>query len=157
MINMTILIGRLTKDVELKRTNNGKAVTNFTLAVNRQFKTDNGPDADFIQCQAWNKTAEVLEKYTSKGSQIAVTGSIQTRNYDGNDGKKVYVTEVIVNNVQFLDSKRDNAQGVQQYQNNANQAVSSQNSGYNANTVNLAQSFDNSNDVYDIMQDDIEF
>ena len=145
-MNQVNLIGRLTKDVELKRTSSGKAVTNFTLAVNRQFKTDNGPDADFIQCQAWNKTAEVLEKYTSKGSQIAVTGSIQTRNYDGNDGKKVYVTEILVNNVQFLDSKRESNQQGQSYQNQANQAVSSQNSGYSSNDT-----------VYDIMNDDIEF
>lgn len=145
-MNQVNLIGRLTKDVELKRTSSGKAVTNFTLAVNRQFKTDNGPDADFINCVVWSKSAESVEKYCSKGSLVGVIGKIQTRSYENNSGQKVYATEVIADRVQFLDSKRDNAQGVQQYQNNANQAVSSQNSGYSSNDT-----------VYDIMNDDIEF
>lgn len=99
-MNNTQLIGRLTKEVEVNVTPQDKKVANFTLAVNKY-----GEGADFIQCVAWEKTAEVLEKYTKKGSQIGVTGRIQTRNYDHNDGYKVYVTEVVVNTVDLLDSK----------------------------------------------------
>lgn len=99
-MNNTQLIGRLTKEVEVNVTPQDKKVANFTLAVNKY-----GEGADFIQCVAWEKTAEVLEKYTKKGSQIGVTGRIQTRDYDHKDGYKVYVTEVVVNTVDLLDSK----------------------------------------------------
>ncbi|MDD3491319.1 MAG: single-stranded DNA-binding protein, partial [Paludibacter sp.] len=106
MINNTVLVGRMTKDPELRRTGSGKAVTSFTLTVNRAFKQDGQPDADFIRCVTWNKQAENVERYCSKGSQVAVIGSIQTRSYDNNQGQKVYVTEIICCQVQFLDSKR---------------------------------------------------
>ncbi len=105
-------IGRLTKDAELKYTPQGKAVANFTIAVNRPFTNQQGDrEADFILVQAWGKLAENIANYTRKGSQVGVTGRIQTRNYDGNDGKKVYVTEIIADAVQFLDPKQGNGNG----------------------------------------------
>ena len=105
-MNQIIIIGRLTKDVDLRTTQAGKSVASFTLAVNRGFGKD---EADFISCVAWEKTAENMEKYTGKGSQVAVQGRIQTRNYDDKDGKKVYVTEVVAQQVQFLGSKQEQA------------------------------------------------
>lgn len=105
MINNVVLVGRLTKDSELRFTGSGIAVASFTLAVDRHFKTQDGQDADFIQCVVWRKTAEALSKYTRKGSLIAVTGRIQTRHYENNEGKRIYVTEVLAENIQFLDSK----------------------------------------------------
>lgn len=104
-MNAVVLIGRTTRDIDLRRTGNGTAVASFTLAVNRDFKTQDGQEADFIQCVAWKKTAELLEQYVHKGDRIAVNGSIRTRNYDDNYGKKVYVTEVLVNHVEFLETK----------------------------------------------------
>ena len=118
-MNRTVLVGRLTKDVELKYTQNGKAVANFTLAVNRPFKNAQGEtDADFIMCQSWGKQAENLANYMGKGSQIGVDGRIQTRNYEGQDGKRVYVTEVVADNVQFLEPKKQGNQQNQQQQQN---------------------------------------
>lgn len=98
MINNVVLTGRLTKDIELRRTTSGKTCTSFTLAVNR-----NKQETDFINCVAWDKLAELLERYTHKGSQIGVEGRIQTRNYDDRNGKKVYITEVLVNSISFLE------------------------------------------------------
>lgn len=107
-MNNVSLVGRLTKDVELKHTNSQTAVTTGTLAVNRQFKNANGEkEVDFINFVAWRKTAEILSNYASKGSQIGITGRIQTRNYEGNDGKRVYVTEVVAESVALLDSKNN--------------------------------------------------
>ena len=102
-MNRVELIGRLTKGIELRSTASGKSVTEFTLAVNR--KTKEKP-TDFIPCVAWNKTAELLAQYTSKGDLIGVEGSVQTRNYiDPNTNKKVYVTEVLVDGIDFTKSK----------------------------------------------------
>ena len=98
MINSVVLTGRLTKDIELRRTTSGKTCTSFTLAVNR-----NKQETDFINCVAWDKVAELLERYTHKGFQIGVEGRIQTRNYDDRNGKKVYITEVLVNSISFLE------------------------------------------------------
>lgn len=109
-MNKAILVGRLTKDPELKMTENTKReVCQFTIAVNRPYTNDDGErKADFINCVVWDKLAENLSKYQKKGNQVAVEGRIQTRNYDDKDGKKVYVTEVFVSNVTFLDSKGSN-------------------------------------------------
>lgn len=104
-MNTVALIGRTTRDIELRRTGNGTAVASFTLAVNRDFKTNDGQEADFIQCVAWKKTAELLEQYVHKGDRIAVNGSIRTRNYEDSHGRTVYVTEVLVNHVEFLETK----------------------------------------------------
>lgn len=104
-MNTVVLIGRTTRDIELRRTGNGTAVASFTLAVNRDFKTNDGQEADFIQCVAWKKTAELLDQYVHKGDRIAVNGSIRTRNYEDSHGRTVYVTEVLVNHVEFLETK----------------------------------------------------
>ena len=110
-MNNVSLVGRLTKDVELKQTGSNIAVATGTLAVNRQFKSANGEkEVDFINIVAWRKTAEILSSYASKGTQIGITGRIQTRNYEGNDGKRVYVTEVVAESVALLDSKSNNQQ-----------------------------------------------
>lgn len=105
MLNRVVLVGRLTKNIELRYTNSQKAVTQFTLAVNRQFKTDGQQEADFVNCVAWNKTAENMKQYVKKGSLIGVDGRIQTRSYDDATGKRVYVTEVVAESVQFLEPK----------------------------------------------------
>ena len=125
MINSICLVGRMTKDAELRYTPSNVAVATFTLAVNRQFKSANGEkETDFINIVAWRKTAEILSNYASKGSQIGITGRIQTRNYEGNDGKRVYVTEVVAESVALLDSKQNNQQPQQKQEtpfNNNNQ------------------------------------
>lgn len=111
MMNVVTLVGRLTKDPELKHTPNGVAVANFTVAVNRPFRNQQGEqEADFINCVAWRKPAENLANFQKKGSLIGVEGSIQTRNYEGQDGKTVYVTEVLVRNITFLEPSRNNNQ-----------------------------------------------
>lgn len=106
MMNKVFLIGRLTKDPELRYTGSNKAVCQITVAVNRGFGNQNGnAETDFINVVLWDKTAENVAKYMTKGRLLLVEGRIQTRNYDNNEGKKVYVTEVVASNVQFLESK----------------------------------------------------
>ena len=104
-MNKVILIGRLTRDPELRHTPQGTAVCQITVAVNRRGVQPGQQEADFINVSVWGVQAENVARYMSKGRQVAVEGRIQTRNYDDKDGKKVYVTEVIATNVQFLDSK----------------------------------------------------
>ena len=105
-MNKAILVGRLTRDPELRTTANGTSVCTFSVAVNRRFRNAEGNyDADFINCVAWRQQAEFLTKYFSKGRMVGVVGSIQTRSYDNKDGQKVYVTEVAVDEVHFVDSK----------------------------------------------------
>ena len=107
-MNKVLLMGRLTRDPEVRYTsNNNTLVCSFSLAVNRRFKAEGQPDADFINIVAWSKTGEFCSKYFTKGQQVAVCGRIQTRNYDDKDGKKVYVTEVIAEEAYFADSKRN--------------------------------------------------
>ena len=108
-MNKVFLIGRLTRDPELRYTGNNTPVTTFSLAVNRPFTNQNGErEADFLNCVVWRRQAENVKNYLSQGSQVAVEGRIQTRNYDDQNGVKRYVTEVIVDNVEFIGSKRDN-------------------------------------------------
>lgn len=110
-MNRVTLIGRLTKDPNLRFTPNGVAVCTFTLAVNRTFTNQQGErEVDFINCIAWRKTAENTANYTKKGSLVGVDGRIQTRNYEGKDGKRVYVTEVVAETVQFLEPKKQEQQ-----------------------------------------------
>lgn len=97
-INSVVLMGRLTKDIDLRKTQSNKSVTQFTLAVNRRFKQDGQPEADFIQVVAWNQSADFLAKYANKGTEVSVEGRVQTRSYD-KDGQKVYVTEIIAEHV----------------------------------------------------------
>ena len=109
-MNKVILIGRLARDPELRTTAGNVSVATFTIAVNRPYTPQNGGDAgaDFISCVVWRRQAENLAKYCHKGSQIAVEGRIQTRNYTAQDGTKRYVTEVLVDNLTFLGSRSDN-------------------------------------------------
>lgn len=114
-MNSVQLIGRLTKDVDLKFTQNGTAVGTFNLAVNRSFTNQQGErEADFISCQIWRKAAENLANFTHKGSLIGVEGRIQTRNYENKQGQRVYVTEVIVSTFHLLEPKNKNQGGQQQ-------------------------------------------
>lgn len=102
-MNKVILTGRLTKDVELKYTQgNNTAVANFTLAVNRRFKKEGQQEADFISIVVWGKQAEAIANYMRKGSQVAVSGRIETRSYENKEGNRVYVTEVVADEVEFL-------------------------------------------------------
>lgn len=101
-MNKVILIGNLSRDPEYKQTNSGKGVCNFTLAVNRRKSKEGQQEADFINCVAWEKTAELVHSYLSKGRKCGVTGQIQTRSYKAQDGSTRYVTEVLVDDVEFL-------------------------------------------------------
>lgn len=106
-MNKSVLVGRLTKDVELKTTQSGVSVCSFTVAVNRKFKNAEGNyDADFINCVAWRGQAEFLSKYFEKGSMVGIVGSIQTRSYDS-DGRKNYVTEVVADEISFVGGKKE--------------------------------------------------
>lgn len=140
MINRAIIVGRITKDLELRKTQNGTSVVSFTLAVNRSIKKEGQPEADFINCQAWSKTAEAICNYVSKGHLLGLEGRIQTRNYDDKDGKRVYVTEVVADSVQFLESKK--------------QAENVQNE---ANTVPVMQNNEYTDYAADIPTDDLPF
>jgi len=106
MINRTILVGRITRDVMLRKTQSGTSVVSFTIACNRRIKQEGQPEADFINCVAWNRTADFMAQYVKKGALLGVEGRIQTRNYDDKDGKRVYVTEVVADSVQFLESRK---------------------------------------------------
>ena len=105
-MNKVILIGRLVKDPELKTTQSQIAFCGFTIAVDRKFKTNGEKQADFINIVAWRDRAEFIGKYFQKGSKIGIIGSIQTRDYLDKDGKKIYVTEIIVDEAEFVDSKQ---------------------------------------------------
>ncbi len=107
-MNKAIIIGRSTKDAEVRSTTSGKQVASFTLAVDRDFKNAQGErEADFLPCVVWGKLADVCEKYVTKGKQLAVAGRIQTRNYEDKDGQRRYITEVIVSDLQLLGSRQD--------------------------------------------------
>jgi len=108
MINAVTLVGRLTKDPELKYSQSGTAICNFTIAVNRGFKSQDGQDADFINSVIFKGGAESLANYQRKGNLIGLTGRIQTRNYENKEGRRVYITEVVADSVQFLESKKSN-------------------------------------------------
>lgn len=143
-LNQVTLVGRLTKDIELKYTNSGKAVTRFTLAVNRNYKNKQGEyDADFIVCQAWSKTAEFLSNHGSKGGRLGVVGRIQTRNYEDQNGNRVYVTEVVTDQVDMIDWADDK-------KTNENKAASHHNP--QPNTDDPFQ-----NDTIDIDDNDLPF
>lgn len=105
-MNLVMLLGRLTKDPETRFTqgDQGTKVSSFTLAVDRHYKKEGQPTADFIRCKAFGKTADIVEKYTQKGKQIAITGEIQTGSYTKQDGTTVYTTDIICNQVQLLGS-----------------------------------------------------
>lgn len=117
MMNRVTLVGRLTKDPDLKYLSNGTPTASFTLAVNRPFSNQNGErEADFINCVVWRKPAENVANFLKKGSLAGVDGRIQTRNYEGQDGRRVFVTEVVAESVQFLDTRNNQNQQQQQNQ-----------------------------------------
>lgn len=140
-INRVVLIGRLTRDPELRKTQNGTSVCSFTLAVNRRQNQDGTQDADFINCVAWNKLADNIQLYQKKGNQLGIEGRINTRLYDNQQGQKVYVTEVVAENVQFLTPRNDsNGQNVQGVTNTYDTQNYAQNQSYGTQTKNYSQS-----------------
>lgn len=179
MINNTVLVGRLTKEVDVRYTGSGIAVGNFTMAVERNFKNAQGEqETDFINCVIWREKAETLASFASKGSLIGITGSIQTGSYDNSEGRTIYTTEVNVDNFQMLEpksvneerkekSKMDNTRSM----NNTNQGYGNNppprtgggynNGNYNQNENPFATYNQNnsggSNDVTDISDDDLPF
>lgn len=131
MINRAVLTGRLTRDPELRYTTSGTAVVSFTLAVDRQFRNQNGDrDADFVNCVIWRKSAENFSNFTHKGSLVGVEGRIQTRNYENQQGNRVYVTEVVVDNFALFEPRQNGGmnQGGQQqpFNNGSNQPFAGQ-------------------------------
>ena len=150
-MNRVVLVGRLTKDPVLRKTANGVSVTSFTLACTRRFKQEGQPDADFINTVTWNKTADIVSQYTYKGSLVGVEGRIQTRSYDDKDGKRVYVTEVVADSVQFLESKSAAASNAYVPEQGSNQGYQSDNSS--------SQSYSNdfTSSTLDIASDDLPF
>lgn len=149
MINNTTLVGRLTKNPELRYTGSGIAVVSFTLAVDRNYTNAQGErETDFINCVAWRGTAETLANFSVKGSLVGVTGNIQTRNYQNNEGRTIYMTEVVVDNFQMLepksvtDNRRSQSGGGQQqgnYSNNSYGNTSNNNSNNNYSNNNQSQ------------------
>ena len=108
MINNTVLVGRMVRDAELRYTPQNQAVATFSLAVNRNFKSQNGErEADFINCVIWRQQAENLANWAKKGALIGITGRIRTRNYENQQGQRVYVTEVVAENFQLLESQKE--------------------------------------------------
>lgn len=152
MINNVVLVGRLTKDPDLRYTASGTGVATFTLAVNRNFTNQDGNrDADFINCVIWRKSAETLANYAKKGTLLGVTGRIQTRSYENQQGQRVYVTEVVAENFQLLESRSTNEQRKNNDMNNFNgQGMSNKN-----NDKYTGNSFDGSS--VDISGDDLPF
>lgn len=160
MINRTVLVGRLTRDPELKYTNSGRAVASFNIAVNRQFTNSQGErEADFINCVIWNKTAESFCNFTHKGSLVGIDGRIQTRSYDNQQGTRVFVTEVVAENFSLLESKNSNQnnQSEQFEQNrpkNNGQNYQNQQNGQSSPSRNPNDPF---NSMPDIKDDDLPF
>ena len=149
MINNVVLVGRLTKDPDLKYTASGTTVSTFTLAVNRNFTNQSGNrEADFINCVIWRKSAETLANYAKKGTLLGVTGRIQTRSYENQQGQRVYVTEVVVENFQLLESRSTNQQHKNNDLNNFNgQGASNKNNNESAGDPFGGSSIDVSDDL----------
>ena len=137
MLNNVVLVGRMTKDAELRYTPQNQAVATFTLAVNRNFKNANGErEADFINCVIWRQQAENLANWAKKGVLIGITGRIQTRSYENQQGQRVYVTEVITDNFQLLESRN---QSQDKAQTNSNESPDfSRNSNLNGNPMDIS-------------------
>ena len=173
MINRVVLVGRLTRDPELRTTGSGISVATFTLAVDRQYTNAQGErGADFISCVIWRKAAENFCNFTSKGSLVGIDGRIQTRSYDNKDGQRVYVTEVVVDNFALLESRKDREArgqnggyapnnngnfGNQNTNNTPNMGASNQNNSVNNGPDNTQDPFAGSGDTIDISDDDLPF
>lgn len=170
LINNVVLVGRLTKDPDLRYTSSGTAVATFTLAVNRNFTSQNGNrEADFINCVIWRKSAETLANYARKGTLLGVTGRIQTRSYDNQQGQRVYVTEVVAENFQLLESRaasenRQQTGGYQSSGQSTNDFGGSNNYNQTSQSSNGMPDFDRDNSdtfgsssTIDISDDDLPF
>ncbi|UOQ49587.1 single-stranded DNA-binding protein [Gracilibacillus caseinilyticus] len=175
MLNRVVLVGRLTKDPDLRYTPNGVAVANFTVACNRPFSNQQGQrEADFINCVTWRRQAENLANYMGKGSLVGVDGRIQTRSFDNQEGQRVFMTEVVADSIQFLETKggsgggQPNNQGSQGYNPNQNQPSQGNqnqnqfNHNNNNNNNNQGNSgnenpFQDSGEPIDISDDDLPF
>lgn len=150
MINKVILVGRITRDPELRKTSSGISTVSFTLACNRRFSnSQGGQDADFINCVAWRQSADFMANYVRKGALLGVEGRIQTRNYKDQSDRTVYVTEVVCDSVQILESKRDT-----QATNNTYQAPRQE---VYHNDIQSSYESDFGSDTLDIASDDLPF
>lgn len=157
MINRVVLVGRITKDAMLRKTQNGTSVVSFTIACNRRVASQ-GQEADFINCVAWNRTADFMAQYVRKGAMLGVEGRIQTRNYDDKDGKRVYVTEVVAENVQFLESKKDSVNQANMVPNQEDMTfASTMEQSYQPDMQPSFESDFSSVDTLDIASDDLPF
>lgn len=161
-MNKVLLIGRLTRDADLSQS--GSTYAKFTLAVNRQFKDKDGSKkADFINCVAFGKTAEVLAQYTQKGSQIGVEGSLQVSNYKDKDGAIKYSTQVVVESIEFLGSKQDNQEQETNQQVNQQSTYKSPQAPINQNQKPQYQQTTKTTDIYQeidnqfVTDDDLPF
>ncbi|CDQ37870.1 MULTISPECIES: single-stranded DNA-binding protein [Virgibacillus] len=155
MLNRVVLVGRLTKDPDLRYTPSGVAVANFTLAVNRPFSNQQGNrEADFINCVVWRRPAENLANYMKKGSMVGVDGRVQTRRFEGQDGKTVFVTEIVADSVQFLETK-GSSQGGQD--SSGFQPNRDQNQNQFEPNRNQDDPFKNNGEPIDISDDDLPF
>lgn len=163
MLNRVVLVGRLTKDPDLRYTPNGVAVANFTIAVNRPFSNNQGgQDADFINCVVWRRAAENLANFMNKGSLVGVDGRLQSRSFDNQEGKRVFVTEVVADSVQFLETKGSSQGGGNRggsgYQSNQNQQPSGNNFDNNNNNQQREDDpFADKGEPIDISDDDLPF
>jgi single-strand DNA-binding protein len=159
MLNRVVLVGRLTKDPDLRYTPSGVPVATFTLAVNRPFTNQQGErEADFINCVVWRKPAENVANFLKKGSLAGVDGRIQTRHYEGQDGRRVYVTEVVADSVQFLEPKSASRDSSQSFVNNDFPFGSTQNQQKSTEDpfMNDEPFFDNGQPI-DVSDDDLPF
>ena len=159
MINRVVLVGRLTRDPELRYTANGAAVASFTIAVNRQFTNSQGErEADFINCVIWRKAAENFAKFTSKGSRVGIDGRLQTRNYENKQGQRVYVTEVVVENFSLLESKNaSSSNNAHDNSNNQSNNSNSNNNQSNNSNNNMSDPFADNSKPIDISDDSLPF
>ena len=155
-VNHVVLVGRLTKDIELRKTSSNTSVCSFTVACDRRFQSQQAgaQTADFISCIAWRQSAEFLANYASKGSIVSVEGRIQTRSYDGANGK-VYVTEVVADNVQLISNRNSSQSGAGSNYGNINQTFTpSMDAGYSGDSMD--DDFANTPSL-DISSDDLPF
>ena len=159
MMNRVVMVGRMTRDPELRRTGSGAAGTSFTLALNRNYNSADGQQADYIPCVVWNKIAENVAQYCSKGSLVGVDGRLRSRSYDNAQGQRVYVVEVVCDSVQFLETRAQRERNAQQqnYMNDFSMNQPQTNSFQDMQTVELEKEFDNSDNSFNIMEDDIQF
>lgn len=162
MINQTVIVGRMTKEAELRHTGSGIAVASFTVAVERAYTNAQGErETDFINIIAWRKTAEIISNYTAKGSLVGITGRIQTRNYTNNEGRKIYITEVVCENFQMLEPKSVTEKRKEDTGYSDNKPKNSPNHKKNHSKGNYAEfdtdPFDNNSDSIDISDDDLPF